>query len=269
MGIKKQKIEIQKKERLGEINVSNEGYDMKIIEYNGVRDITIEFQDEYKTIIKNREYKEFIKGKIKNPYHKSVFGIGYIGQGKYKVSVNGKHTEAYVCWKNMLRRCYDPYHINYKQPSYKDCIVCKEWHCFQIFAEWYYKNYYECNNEKIHLDKDILIKGNKIYSPETCILVPERINLLFIKSNSIRGKYPIGVHWDKEVNKFKSKCSILDKNGNQKSKFLGYYDTSEEAFFSYKEFKEDYIKQVAEEYKSLIPKELYDALYRYEIEIDD
>lgn len=253
--------------RTGEINISNEGYEMKIVKYNSATDILVEFQDEYKTKV-STTYGNFQKGNIKNPYHLSVFGFGYIGQGKYKASIKGKATKAYECWKDMLQRCYDPYHIN-KEPTYIDCYVCDEWLCFQKFAEWFYKNYYECNNERMHLDKDILHKGNKIYSPETCVFVPQRINGLFIKCDKSRGKYLIGVCWDKKVNKFKTQCGILDENGKQKLKYLGYYDNELDAFLTYKQFKMNYIKQIADEYKELIPIELYKALCEYKIEIND
>ena len=168
----------------------------------------------------------------------------------------------------MLIRCYEPYTIN-KYPTYIEVIVCKEWHNFQNFAKWYEENYYEIGKGKMHLDKDILFKGCKIYSPKTCIFVPERINYLFIKSNAIRGEYPIGVSWYKTSNKFRVQCKILDKENNRKVIHLGYYTTSEEAFLAYKVFKENYIKQVADEYKKLIPQKLYEAMYKYEVEIND
>ena len=259
-------MQILKKERLGEVNISNEGYEMKIVEYNGRKDITVEFQDEYKTRVHTR-YDHFLEGIVKNPYNPSIFNKGYIGQGKYKIKENGKTTKAYQIWYNMLQRCYDPYWIN-KHLTYIDCYIYDEWLCFQNFAKWFYKNYYECNGERIELDKDILIKGNKIYSPETCILVPQRINLLFIKRDTLRGKCPIGVSFKKNNNKFQAYCSIL-KNDKKKQIYLGYYDTSEDAFLVYKNFKENYIKQVADEYKDLIPNRLYEAMYRYEIEIND
>ena len=199
-------------DRTGETRKDNFGTEIIIIKCNGCSDIIVEFQDKYKAKI-HTNYQAFEKGKVKNPYHPNVYGVGYIGQGKYKTSVNGKNTEAYKTWKNMLRRCYDPYEIN-REPVYIDCYVCDEWLCFQNFAEWYYKNYYECNNEEMHLDKDILIKGNKIYSPETCVFVPQRINSLFTKSDASRGKYPIGVSWHKASNKFMTQCSIFDKENN-------------------------------------------------------
>ena len=256
-----------KEERLGEISISNEGYKMKIVEYNGKNDIIVEFQDKYKTKVK-AEYGQFKKGRVKNPYHKSVYGVGYIGEGKYKVSENGRQTKAYKTWNHMLMRCYDPYYLN-KKPTYRDCIVCNEWHCFQNFAKWYEENVYNCNNEKMNLDKDILCRGNKIYSPETCCIIPQRINSLFVKCDASRGKYPIGVYWNKKDNKFRAQCQVLDKNGKSKQEYLGYYDNKYEAFQVYKKFKESYIKQVADEYRNIIPIELYEALYNYEVEIND
>ena len=253
-------------DRTGEENYNKWGSLMRIIEYKNANDILIEFQDEYK-IRKSALYKEFKKGNVKNPYDKSVFGVGYIGDGKYKSTENGRVTKAYNIWHNMLMRCYEPYCIN-KHISYKDCTVCEDWLCFQNFCKWYEENYYEIPNEKMHLDKDILVKGNKTYSPETCIFLPQKINNLFIKSDTKRGKYPIGIYWHKANNKFEAKCSTINKEDN-KIIYLGLYDTSEEAFLAYKTFKENYIKQVADEYKDIIPQKLYDALYKYEVEIND
>lgn len=254
--------------RIGEIRISNEGYEMKIVGYNEKDGIVIEFQDEYKTKI-NTWYTNFKNGNIKNPYHPSVYGVGCLGVGRYKsIDKNNKLTIEYVMWCNMLQRCYDAYFINSeKNITYKDVKVCKEWLNFQNFAKWYNENKY--GNEKLCLDKDILFKNNKIYSPNTCILVPKRINILFTKSNSNRGKYPMGVYWRKDRNKFATQCSILDDNGKQKIKNLGLYNTPEEAFYVYKQFKESYIKQIAVEYRDLIPQKLYEAMHKYEVEIND
>ena len=255
-------------ERLGEIRKNKEslgGYTMKIIEYNGRNNIWVEFQDENKSKV-HTQYGNFEKGNVKNPYHPSVFGVGYYGIGKYKSrGKDKKKTNAYKYWINMLMRCYDPYTIN-KRLTYIDCYVCDEWLCFQNFAEWYYKNYYECNNEKMCLDKDILFKGNKIYSPENCIFVPHRINLLFTKSDAGRGEYPIGVSPHKASGKLVVQCNTLEKQEH-----LGYFPLNRpfQAFYTYKQFKEKYIKQIADEYKELIPKKVYDALYKYKVEIND
>ena len=270
MGISKKIIEQQKQERLGENNISNEGYEMKIIEYNKANDIIVEFQDKHRVKV-HTQYSSFKSGNVKNPYHKSVFNIGYLGQGEYKISRNGKHTKAYIYWRHMLKRNYDPYLLN-KYPTYRDCYVCDEWLCFQNFAKWFYKNYYEVEGERMCLDKDILIKNNKLYSPSTCIIVPERINTLFIKQQRKRGEYPIGVYpYYNKKSRCKTltvQCRVLEKENQE---YLGCFPLSEpfHAFYTYKQFKENYIKQVADEYKDLIPTKLYEAMYKYEVEIND
>lgn len=252
----------EKKDRTGETRVNNDGEEMRIIRYGNSKDIDVEFINDG-TVIKNRSYVDFKRGEIKNPYFPAVYGIGCIGIGKFKpYDENGKPTKCYVTWVNMLKRCYSS-KCHEKFPTYENCTVCKEWHNFQVFAEWYYSHFYEIEGQRMDLDKDILHKGNKIYSAETCVFVPQSINALFVKRDNKRGEYPIGVH--KNGNKFRA---MLCK-GDGKRIHLGYYSTPKEAFQAYKQAKEDYIKEVAEEYKSQIQQKLYQALMNYEVEIDD
>ena len=178
-------------DRTGERGINTFGSEMIIVGYRMNRDIDVYFP-EYDWIAKNREYKNFKNDKIKCPYERRVFGVGYIGEGKYKTTENGKNTRIYSTWHDMLRRCYSE-KVHERNPTYIDCEVCEEWYDFQAFAEWYEKNYYEIEGEIMHLDKDILHKGNKIYSKETCIFVPEKINILFVKNNKNRGDCPIGI----------------------------------------------------------------------------
>lgn len=116
------------------------------------------------------------------------------------------------------------------------------------------------------IDKDILIKGNKIYSPETCCLVPVNVNNLFVKHDSLRGDYPIGVFLEND--KYVAKCtnSIVGKSIR-----IGLYDTVEEAFNAYKKYKENLIKEIADiEYNNgTITKKCRDAMYLYKVEIND
>lgn len=256
----------QKIDKTGEVRFNNQGLRMEIIKYNNKNDVTIMFENGYTTDV---YYSNFKKGKVNNPFYPSLLGIGYIGVGDYKTCINTKETLVYKYWKGMLRRCYDKdYHK--KEPTYTNKQVCEEWHNFQNFAKWFDDNYYECNDGYVmELDKDILIKGNNIYSPATCIFVSERINLLFAKRQSKRGKYPIGVSYHKQANKFRGHMSILDNDGKQRQKHLGLFNTPTEAFECYKIEKEKYIKEVADQYKDKIPKKLYDAMYSYEVEITD
>lgn len=249
--------------RVGETRVNNFGSKIIITKYRNARDIDIYFP-EYSWTAEHTTYQNFKKGQVRCLYERRVFNIGYLGEGPYKVSENGKVTKQYEAWKDMLRRCYDSkYHK--RKPTYKGCAVCDEWHNFQNFAQWYDENYYEVPGEQMALDKDILVKGNKVYSPEACVFVPQYINSLFVKRDNDRGSCPVGVYYDKQNKKYKAQCSL--RTG--KRKHLGHYDTPEEAFQAYKEFKEALINKIANDYIELIPFELYRAMVNYEVDIDD
>lgn len=249
-------------DRTGEVSYNNFGSKIVIKEYRNYDDIDVYFP-KYNFTKEHAQYDKFKRGAIACPYEKRVYNTGYLGEGRYNASINGEHAKCYMIWKNMLRRCYDSKSIE-KRPTYKDCEVSPEWHDFQTFSAWLDENYYEIEGERMALDKDILCKGNKIYSPKNCIFVPTKINTLFIKSNSSRGDSPIGVYYNKSNKKYIACCNI-----NGKQKHLGCYETPEQAFQAYKNFKENYIKEVAEEYKSRIPSKLYEAMLKYEVEIDD
>ena len=147
-------------------------------------------------------------------------------------------------------------------PTYRGCLVAEEWHNFQVFAKWFHENYKPEYMQNWHLDKDILVKGNKIYSPETCCFIPVEINLLLGKSKSKRGEYPIGV--------IKTKNRYIAVIGHEKRKIhIGSFLTINEAFIAYKNFKEKCIKEVADKYKDQITAKTYQALYNYKVEITD
>lgn len=253
--------------RIGERNYNNFGSEMVIVHYNGCMDIDVYFP-EFDWIFKHAKYNNFKKGEIKCPYERRFYNVGCLGEGKYKVSENGKNTRVYDTWKAMLQRCYSEKEHE-RHPTYIGCEVYEGWHNFQNFAKWYKDNYYEVGNEKMCLDKDILFKGNKIYSPDTCIFVPETINKLFIKNDKNRGESVIGATLCKN-GKYQAQCNIINpETGKSKQEYLGLYDSQEKAFQVYKYHKERNIKQIADYYKIHIPQKLYDAMYNYEVEIDD
>lgn len=253
-------------DRTGEKRLNNFGSEMVIVDYRGCMDVDVYFP-EYDWVYKSVTYQKFKDGGVKCPYERSVYGVGYFGNGEYKAWENGKNTRIYNTWYDMLKRCYDKeYHK--KQPTYKDCKVCDEWCNFQNFGDWYNENYYEIEGEKMHLDKDILVKHNKIYSPETCVIVPQAINKLFTKRQNDRGDSAIGT--SPVDGKYMVRCHMINpKTGKSKRKYLGIYDTQEKAFKIYKYYKEKNIKMVADYFREQIPDKLYDALYNYEVEIDD
>lgn len=253
--------------RIGEVSVNNKNEKMVIIKYRDANDISIEFDDG--TIVEKVSYRAFKLGQIKNPNSPSVYNKGYLGQGKYKARDRNKSSRVYDAWHNMLTRCYNRKYQEGK-PTYIGCEVSEEFLNFQRFAEFYINETW-CDNICLIPDKDILChEEDKMYSKETVLLVDMRINSLFTKTDGIRGKYPIGVSFD--GSKYLSKCYTLDYDGNKTVARLGRFDAPEEAFYAYKEFKEQYIKQVADEYREKypnFPKKLYDAMYSYQVLITD
>jgi hypothetical protein len=252
-------LKIKNDNRIGEVNYSNFGDKMIIIDYQNSSNVIVKFDNGYKTKCK---YQQFKNGTIKNPYSKTVYNIGFTGEGIYKTKINGDRTKQYIKWMSMFQRCYDK-KLQDKESTYKNCTVCEERHNFQNFAMWFDENYYEIDDETMCLDKDILVKGNKVYSSENCIFVPLPINVLFTKHDKSRGNYPIGVSFVKDKNKYRASCSY------NKQIYLGEYETQEEAFIIYKNYKEKIIKNIADLYKDKIPQKLYDALYKYKVEITD
>ena len=177
------------KDRTGETNYNTFGDKIEIIKYNGALEITVKFDNGY---LLETDYNNFKKGMIRSPYSKTIYKKGYLGEGKYKPSINNIPTIQYMYWKSILSRCYNEKSLK-KNPTYIDCEVHSEWHNFQNFAKWFDENYYKVNNEVMCLDKDILCKNNKVYSSKNCVFVPNNINIMFTKRQNYRGKYPIGV----------------------------------------------------------------------------
>lgn len=228
---------------------------MKIIAYRNSDDIDVEFLDDFHYIKKNTIYINFIKGQIKNPYDKTLYNIGYIGVGKYKPSINKRNTPEYNLWVSMMERCYCEKR-RYRTKSYVNCKVCEKWHNFQNFAKWYHDNYYECDG-RLQVDKDILIPGNRIYSPDNCILVPQKINVLFVNHINNRG-LPNGI--------YKVKSGYLAEYNERR---LGIFKTVDEAYAIYAQIKKEEIIRVANEYKNIIPSKVYDAIVSYEFKIEN
>lgn len=191
-----------------------------------------------------------------------VYGVG-IGAREHPASVGGKQTREYSLWKAMLRRCYSETERK-RLPSYSECTTSDAFKSFDLFYEWC-QGQVGSKNKDFALDKDILVKGNKVYSETTCVFVPKAVNQLLITKNSCRGDYAIGVSFDKSRDKFVAKCS----RGSRQTFNLGRFNTEIEAFSVYKKAKEAYIKQVAEQCKSQIDPRAYKALLEYEVNITD
>lgn len=256
----------QKIKRLGEMRYDKQNCLMKIVEYYSATDIIVEFQDKSKGRV-HTTYGNFINLEIKNPYYPSVFGVGITGN-KYPTKINRKHVAEYVAWHNIISRSYNEKDKN-KNPTYENVTCCDEWLYYENFYEWLHSqpNFDKwLNGDKWAVDKDILNKGNKVYSPETCCLVPQNVNGLFVKNNIFRNDLPIGVV--KNGDGFQAHCN---NPFTHKYENLGVYKTQDEAFYVYKTRKEEIIKQVAQiEFdKGNINKQCYESMMKYEVEITD
>lgn len=170
-----------------------------------------------------------------NRWKKPVFGVG-INDLDRNVTWTDKGGKRHLCpiyrtWQNMLGRCYDSkFHL--RHPSYSDCEVMQDWVKLSRFESWMNTQDWEGKQ----LDKDILIPGNKIYSPETCVFIEKQVNLFVVDSLATRGVWPIGVCWAKREGKFQANIRnpfTLSQEG------LGYYDNPEDAHMAWKKRKHE------------------------------
>ena len=248
------------KDCVGVVCKSNLSGDFKIVKYNDKTNVQIQFlKTGYETSARLHNIR---KGEVKDPYSPSVCGVGILGT-KYQISEGGVKTKEYVLWCHMLTRCYSD-EFKKKNPTYIGCEVSDNFKSYEYFYEW-------CNKQVgfrhsgWHLDKDLLIKGNKVYSENTCVFIPSEINTVLIKCTASRGKHLIGVYWHNTNKAFMAQVS---KNKG-KQECLGYFKTETEAFNSYKKAKESFVKEQADKWKSQIDERAYEALMNYTVEITD
>jgi hypothetical protein len=189
-----------------------------------------------------------------------IYGVG-VNDYAGVVKENGVLMPAYHCWCHLLERCYDEKALN-KRPGYRDVYVADEWLQFTQFKAWYDSNY----RDGYVLDKDIIIRKNRIYSPDACAFVPVHINNIILDTKAARGNCPIGITFRKDVNKYSARVTQYGKRV-----YLGHFESQLDAFAAYKKEKEQHVKDVAYDYysKGMIGKRVYDALLTFEVMIDD
>lgn len=242
--------------RVGEVYNTNEGGTVTVMESLNSKTIKVKHNDRMgHEVITTPSH--VTSGRLKNPYRPSVHGRGYMGVGIYQASVGGVKTIEYKIWSGILERCYSSSYC-YTHETYKDCTVCDEWLNFQNFAKWYRNN--EDYGKGYDIDKDILVKNNKVYSPATCILVPSVINKMLIGRDSSNRMLPTGVYTNNNKTKYVAKFRV---NGD--SIFIGTYDTIEEARIAYNTAKETHVKNVANLWKDKISSTTYNALINWTV----
>lgn len=251
-----------KKHKVGNTYLNYQGCMMTLVEYNSIKDIVVEFDSPVRYRVETN-LSAMIKGAIRNRYYPNVYGVGYIGVGEYCTI---GHKRLYKLWQAMLQRCYDE-KVKSKFPTYARCEVVEGWHNFQNFAKWAIVQI-GCLAKGWNLDKDILLKGNKVYGPDTCCFVPSEVNMLFIKNDKNRSDLPIGVSYRKRDNVYQVQMTATE-NGVRKNIWLGQFRNYQDAFMAYKTAKENRIKQVADLWRGIICERVYNAMMEYVVELND
>lgn len=176
-----------------------------------------------------------------------------------EVTIDGKRKTVwrcpfYTCWLAMITRCYSQYEKK-RNPSYLDCLTVPEWVYFSNFKAWMEKQDWQ---DKA-LDKDLLIPGNKLYGPDTCVFIDARVNNFIVEKSPDKKSWPTGVSYSKSNNKFKSQCCDVI-TGEQK--YLGYYDSAKEAHEIWLKYKLEQAKILASMQRN--PKVAKALISRYE-----
>lgn len=200
--------------------------------------------------------------------YKLVCGVGindadYVVQKWETIEVNGKRKQklVWICpyyrvWHSMLNRCYSS-KFQERQPTYKGCSVSEEWLTFSNFRRWMERQDFE----GMHLDKDLLFAGNKVYSKETCVFVTREVNSFTLDRGASRGEWLLGVYWYKERSKFHSQCS---NPFTKKKEHLGLFLNEVEAHKAWLKRKLELAHLLAaEQTDSRIAKALIDRYTNY------
>lgn len=247
--------------RKGDLFSTNHG-DCVVVEYRNARDVVVRFLDGYE---RSCTTTNLLSGHVKNPYFPTVFGKGFIGEGFYTNTNILTSEHSYHIWRNMIRRCYDP-RFQEKSRTYIGVTVCDDWLNYQNFKSWYFSRFeangMDSSNNPFHIDKDYT-KGNKVYSPDACILIPRELNQVIVSRKSYRGDLPIGV-CKTNTGRFYYQINIDGKRINS-----SLYKTSFEAFVGYKSAKEDQIKKLVCKYDDQLSDTTKKIILSYEVEIDD
>ena len=193
---------------------------------------------------------------------KLVFGKGFNDKTR-PARIDGKMVKEYALWQSMLNRCFSEKYQT-RKPTYKGCSVSDNFLNYSFFYDWCQEQVgfgnIDENGRYWHLDKDLLLIGNKTYSETACVFVPHEINSFFIDSGAIRGEYHVGVCFHKAKGKFQAYCNV-----NGKPQYLGYFNTPQEAFDVYKPFKEALCKQLALKWQPEIDQRLFEAMMNWEV----
>ena len=201
-------------------------------------------------------------GTVFDRYFPTVYGVGYLGEYS-TLDKDGNTTKEYTAWRCMLERCYGTKELE----AYKYCIVSEEFHNASYFKDWYNKQV-GAHREDFHLDKDILSGDCKVYAEDTCVLVPQEVNSLFVKHNNkkVKSNLPTGVRYNP---KHTSRPFTAMYSGHGGEKHMSYHDNEWSAFLAYKQAKESRAKELAEKWRGQIDNRVYEKLINYKVLLTD
>lgn len=193
---------------------------------------------------------------------KLICGVG-INDGRYTLSKGSDVEYSYGLWRKILDRCYNKSIRPYA--TYHDCSVSDEFKSFTTFHEWAVEQF-GFRVHGYHLDKDVLIKGNRIYHPDRCAFIPKELNTFLTTRQNHRGSSPlIGVSYHSRDLVYQARVS----DGDGKRIHLGVFANEIDAFYAYKKGKEVIAKKLAKRYEGLVDQRVISALLKYEVDIND
>lgn len=236
----------------GDIFTTTYGGTVVVVKYISSLNVIVRHEDENWHLMRTSA-QQLRQGCVKNPYAPKLSGVGYVGVGKHQPYPNGVKSKAYAVWCHMLARCYDEKE-QMKAPHYIGCSVDRRWHNYQEFAEWYYSNKYY--SDSYFLDKDLIKKGNKVYSPELCALVPRELNNLFAGTD--RSKDWVGVYYRSDIGRYS--VEVGDEGVCKK---LGFFDCRDEARKAYLDEKALIVGKAAKKWSGKVDPRVIESLYRW------
>lgn len=175
---------------------------------------------------------------------------------------NMSKTREYQLWVDMIKRSKSDV-FKRKRQTYANIDCSNDWLLFSNFLSDI-STMKGFRKTDWHLDKDILIKGNNIYSKETCCFVPVEINNIFLRNKSLKKDIPTGVYLDKKSGKFRACVSV----GKKQIKY-GMFTDPILAFAEYKRIKEDHIANIANKFKDELCEKVFNVLIKHKVSIGD
>lgn len=254
---------------VGDKRINSEGFEYVITHYEDAHNVEITWFSGEKEWVESAHAH---KGTTKYLNKRGTFGVGYLGYGRF---IPGEKRIPHGCermphnlwraWVRMLERCVGD---RVKNPSYEGCTFDESWVNCQSFIEWgiLQKGHdrLESNGKTWQLDKDILVNGNRVYSPETCVFVPNEINTHFKDVEKGKdGYYGVNEIEPKHPNAKRgwvARCCNVKKE----REYLGFYDNPTDAYIAYRTRKIEVMSDLADKWKGEVDERVINSLQNFD-----